>query len=278
MTYSNHPLQRPPVASAPVTSDIRQASRATNVDFGLLMAEASQESGFRPDATAKGSSATGLFQFIAGTWLDLVQRFGDKYGIGALARQVSSDGAGRPMVVDPMARQRILELRKDPKLSAALAAEQTRLNQRTLGAALGRPADNAELYLAHFLGAGGATAFLGALEQNGTTPAAPLMPEAAAANPSVFFDDAGRARSLGEIYGAFAQRIDAEAARFAKARPESAGDAPAFMRGVGFSATRLSPPVAAMLSLFALNALALPGERPAPRTPTPTPVPPHRAA
>jgi hypothetical protein len=273
MTYSNHPLQRPPLASAPVASGIRQASRATKVDFGLLMAEAQQESGFRPDAKAKGSSATGLFQFIAGTWLGLVQRFGDKYGIGALARQVSSDGAGRPIVVDAMARQRILELRKDAKLSAALAAEQTRLYQRTLGQALGRQADNAELYLAHFLGAGGATAFLRALERNGTTPAAPLMPEAATANRSVFFDDTGRARSLGEIYDTFAQRIDAEAARFAKARPESAGDAPAFMRGVGFSATRLSPPIAAMLSLFTLTALAPPSDHPAPRTPTPTPAP-----
>jgi hypothetical protein len=71
------------------------------------------------------------------------------------------------------------------------------------------------------------------------------MPEAAAANRSVFFDDTGRAHSRGEIYDTFAPRIDADAARFAKARPESAGDAPAFMRGVGFSATRLSPPIAA---------------------------------
>lgn len=263
MTDPSTPLRPLPAAGATVTSDIRQASSTTKVDFGLLMAEAEQESGFRADAEARGSSATGLFQFISSTWLGLVQRFGEKYGLGALARQIGTDSAGRPVVPDAMARQRILDLRKDPRLSAALAAEQTRLNQQSLEAALGRPPGNAELYLAHFLGAAGAVTFLKSTALGGSTAAADLMPEAAAANRGVFFDASGRARSLREIYRLFADRIDAEAQRFGKLRAAdaSAGDAPAYIRSLGFSASRLASPIAAMLTLFALSAQHLPAAR-----------------
>jgi hypothetical protein len=267
MTDPSTPLRPPPAAAgAPVISDIRQASSTTKVDFGLLMAEAEQESGFRADAKASGSSATGLFQFISGTWLGLVQRFGEKYGLGALARQIGTDSAGRPVVPDAMARQRILDLRRDPKLSAALAAEQARLNQRSLEAALGRPPGNAELYLAHFLGAGGAVTFLKSAALGGSAAAADLMPGAAAANRGVFFDASGRARSLREIYQLFSDRIDAEAQRFGKLRgaEASTGDAPAYIRSLGFSVSRLTSPVAAMLTLFALSAQHPPAARPAP--------------
>ena len=253
----------PSAATAPVLSGIRKASSATKIDFGLLMAEAEQESGFRADAKASGSTATGLFQFISSTWLGLVQRFGDKYGLGALARQISTDSSGKPVVADAMARQRILELRKDPKLSAALAAEQTRLNQRTLESALGRPASNAELYLAHFLGASGAVTFLKSAALGDSTAAADRMPEAATANRAVFFDASGRARSIGEIYQLFSDRIDAEALRFSKLRGggAGAGDAPGYIRSLGFSATRVNPPIAAMLTLFALTAQHPPAAR-----------------
>ncbi len=40
-----------------VVRGIRQASQATQVDFGFLMAEAAQESGFRADAKAAGRRA-----------------------------------------------------------------------------------------------------------------------------------------------------------------------------------------------------------------------------
>jgi Transglycosylase SLT domain len=265
MTDPSTPLlSLPAAATATVVSDIRQASSATKVDFGLLMAEAQQESGFRADAKASGSSATGLFQFISNSWLGLVQRFGEKYGIGALARQIGTDSAGRLVVPDAMARQRILDLRKDPKLSAALAAEQTRLNEDSLEAALGRAPSSAELYLAHFLGATGAVTFIKSAALGDSTAAADLMPEAAAANRGVFFDASGRARSLGEIYQAFSDRIDGEAQRFSTLRGggPSTGDAPAYARSLGFSAPRIDPPVAAMLALFALTAQRQPPTHP----------------
>ena len=264
MTVPNNPLPVPPGVSLTVVSSIRQASRATSIDFGMLMAQAKQESGFRVDAKASGSSATGLFQFINSTWLSLVQRFGEKYGAGSLAQQITIDSTGRASVADPVVRERILALRKDAPLSAALAGEYARANKVAIEGALGRPAGNAELYLAHFLGATGATALLKAVTQNGDALGAALLPGAAAANHAVFFDAAGAARSVAEIYRSFAQRIDGEAQRFSAADANTAGtptaaaaDVPAFISHLGFHGQQLSQPMVAMLNAFALSALQL---------------------
>jgi len=266
MSTPSHPS--PPRGIDPtMISGIRQASRATGIDFGTLMAQAKEESGFRVDAKSSNSSASGLFQFINSTWLGLVQRFGSKYGIGALAQQIATDATGQATVADPALRERILALRKDPSLSAALAAEYARANKSEIERALGRPARNADLYLAHFLGAAGAAALLKAVTQNGDVVGAALLPGAAAANRSVFFDDAGRGRSVGEIYRAFAQRIDSEAQRFSAtdasatdstpgASPAT-GDVPGFLSRLGFHGQQLSQPMLAMLNAFALSALQL---------------------
>jgi hypothetical protein len=267
MTASNPPIRLTP--NAAVVGSIRQAAQATDVDFGLLMAQAQQESGFRADAKAPGSSASGLFQFIDSTWLGLVRQFGDKYGVGALARTISVDSAGRPGVAEPATRQRILDLREDPRLSSALAAEYARLNKGELERALGRPVGNTDIYLAHFLGAHGAATFLTALTQHGDTAAADLLPEAAQANHAVFYDGlTGRARSLAEIYRSFGKRIEGEAARFNDlAAPVLSGAAPsldpsAAGRALSFDPRRLSSPLAAMLNLFAFSALHLLGGEP----------------
>src|SRR5690348_6886037 len=143
-----------------VLRSIRQASDATATDFGLLMAQAGRESSFRADAKSSTSSAAGLFQFVDSTWLDMVHRFGDKYGIGGLAQQISETGNGRLVVADPGVKQKILDLRQDPAISACLAAEYAKQNRAEMEQALGRPLSRGDLYMAHFLGAGGATQFL----------------------------------------------------------------------------------------------------------------------
>jgi hypothetical protein len=165
-----------------VVQSIRQASRATHVDFGYLMAQAAQESGFNSDAKAAGSSATGLFQFIDSTWLQMVQQHGAQHGLGQYAQQITNDASGRPVVADPATRATILNLRKDPAISAVLAAEYAKSNKDEVERAIGRPARSADLYLAHFLGAGGASELLKAVATNASTPAAELLPDAAAAN------------------------------------------------------------------------------------------------
>src|SRR3546814_19554560 len=71
----------------------------------------------------------------------------------------------------------------------------------------GRGAELVDLYLAHFLGSGGAAKFLSALEANPDQPGASMMPEAAAANRSVFYAADGNMRSLAEIRERFRVKL-----------------------------------------------------------------------
>jgi hypothetical protein len=191
-----------------VRAAIAQASARSGVDFSYLVAKAAQESGFDTAARARTSSASGLYQFIETTWLDMVRRHGAKYGLGELAGRIETDHDGRPRVADAALRKRILELRKDPRLSAAMAAELARENRDALERSGIRQIGKTELYLAHFLGAGGAARFLGALRDNAKVPAADLFPEAAQANRGVFYDrKTGEALSLRRIYDRFAAKM-----------------------------------------------------------------------
>jgi hypothetical protein len=217
---------------------IRRASRATGVDFGYLMAEAGQESGFRSDAKASTSSAEGLFQFTEGTWLDMMRRHGAQYGQGVLAAQIGSDAAGRPSVADPAQRKAILDLRRDPALSAAFAAEYARSNKGEVEKALGRSAGATDLYLAHFLGPTGAGNFLKATRGDGAAEAAALFPDAAAANRAIFYDGGGRARSVAEVHRIFTDKIDGAARSFAAGEAAAGGTAAG---GVATAAVSVRP-------------------------------------
>jgi hypothetical protein len=275
MTAPSNPAPQPRDVDPNLTRLIRQASEASGSDFGLLMAQAAQESGFKPDAKSSTSSATGLFQFIDSTWLDMVHRFGGKYGVGALAQKIGTDPQGKPHVADAATRHRILALRKDPSLSAALAGEYAKLNKAEVERAVGHKVGRAELYMAHFLGAGGASHLLKALEKNGATPAARLLPDAAASNRSVFFEgETGRARSVAEIYRALGSRIEREARNFAGA--DTAAPTPSASAGTStptptvaqarphdLGAREMTPPVASILDTLTLAALKLTGNAPA---------------
>lgn len=192
-----------------VRTAVAQASRATGVDFAYLMEKASVESGFRTDVRASTSSATGLFQFIDSTWLEMVKEHGAKHGLGAYAEMIERGPNGRATVKDPMDRREILELRKDPRLSALLAGELANDNRRHLEGELGRPVNRTDLYMAHFLGANGAAKFLMAMEANPAQRADTLLPEAARANRGVFFTN-GRPATLSDIYSRFAAKFGEE--------------------------------------------------------------------
>ena len=60
-------------------------------------------------------------------------------------------------VPDPAMRQKIMALRQDPAANAAMAGAFTSTNASQLAAKLGRSATEGELYMAHFLGANGAS-------------------------------------------------------------------------------------------------------------------------
>ena len=215
-------IQSKPIApnAAPDVRDaIKVASRRTGVSFEFLVKQAETESGFDPKAKASTSSATGLYQFLEGTWLSMVRQHGARHGMAAEAAAIGTGPGGAPRVSDPATRARILEMRNDPGFAAAMAAEYTKESQGHLRGALGREPVATDLYFAHFFGPHGAAQFLRARDANGAAPGADLLPDAAAANRAVFYAPDGRARSMDEIYARFAKRFDSIDAR-GQAAPE----------------------------------------------------------
>ena len=198
-----------------VASAIRNAAARTGVDFSYLLNKAAQESSFDPNAKASTSSATGLFQFTKQTWLQTLKQHGAEYGLGAYADRITVDSSGTARVSDPSWRQKILDLRKDPAVAAEMAGALDKDNLASLQSSVGGKIGATELYLAHFLGAGGASQFLNGMKQNPSASAAAVLPEAASANASVFYDGDGNARSLSQIYRRFAQKFDGPASQAA---------------------------------------------------------------
>ena len=182
-----------PAPDGAVQAAIARAAQATDIDFRYLMAQASLESGFDPAARATTSSAAGLFQFTNGTWLGTLGRHAADHGMSWVQQAISGGG-----LADPGLRARIMDLRYDPGASALMAAELANDNRAELSARLGRDPDATELYLAHFLGAAGAGEFLSALAADPMQTAASILPAAAAANPSIFYQG-GEPQSLGGV-------------------------------------------------------------------------------
>ncbi len=181
-----------------VEQAIANVAQRTSVDFDFLMAQAQVESAMDPAARASGSSATGLYQFIESTWLETMQRHGPRFGLSDVAAQVA----------DPAQRDAILAMRSDPETAALMAAGLAEDNRAHLAPILGRePRDN-ELYLAHFLGAGGAGHFVTAMAQDSTQIAAKLFQRPAAANRAVFYEPGGAPRTLEGVMRHLTNRLE----------------------------------------------------------------------
>jgi hypothetical protein len=181
-----------------VLAAIRHAHAVSQIDFGFLMAMCAQESAFNPLAkpginpkTGKRySSAVGLYQFLDATWAGLVQKYGLKYRIGINDRE------------NPMANA----------IMGALFAKENADYLTKKGHKVGRT----ELYMGHFLGAGGANVFLSALAKNPSAKAANITESAAKANPSIYYKN-GVAKTLAEVYAFFQAKIEPNATAFAAA-------------------------------------------------------------
>lgn len=149
-----------------VAEMIKEVAKSTGVDENLLLTVAMMESSMNPQAGASTSSAKGLYQFINSTWKAELKKHANTYGI--------------PATAGPF----------DPVANALLGAEYLRSGAKTVEQAMpdGVKAGPADLYLAHFLGPGGASKFLRNLYKMPDRIAAEDFIKPAAANPGVFTD------------------------------------------------------------------------------------------
>ena len=199
-------------SKAGIQTAIAAASRKTGIDFNYLLGQAQVESGMRANARAANSSATGLYQFIEQSWFNVIKDHGAEHGLGWAADSIRQTSSGRYVVSDPATRRAILDMRRDPGTAALMAAEHASDNKAALEQKLDRPATGTDLYMAHFLGQGGAAKFLSAMESNPDRTGAAMFPAAARANRSIFYASNGQPRSLSEIYSRFAGKLDQGAA------------------------------------------------------------------
>ncbi|HEY0218380.1 MAG TPA: transglycosylase SLT domain-containing protein [Afipia sp.] len=208
-------------ARAKVAGTIKQAASATGASFEYLLSAAKIESNLNPSATASTSSARGLYQFIEQTWLGTVKEAGPAFGFGKYADSISKSASGSYSVSDPEARDQILKLRDDPAVNAAMAGVLTQSNSFKLTADLGRRPTDGELYMAHFMGAGGASKLIAAARDTPGASAAAMFPGAASANRSIFYNRGGMPRSVSEVYaeidGRYASAANSQVTRTAMA-------------------------------------------------------------
>ena len=168
-----------------------QAAKMAGVDPKVLVDMVALESKFDPQArpfnprTGKYfSSAVGLLQFLKGTWADTLRANGSKYGIAI----------GTPPT--------------DARANALMGAEYIKSNMNYLKGKIKRDLTETDVYLAHFLGPQGAAKFL---QMDPGVVASTVMSDEAQANPGVFYDKTGKARTAGEIYQHFTKKITSQA-------------------------------------------------------------------
>lgn len=157
-----------------VAGVIAEAAKSIGVSPVAMFAIAKRESAFRPGAKAKTSSASGLYQFIDSTWRTMVRKYGKEYGFG-------------------------LGDRFDPRANAIAGALFIRDNAAGLRKVLGREPKPGELYVAHFMGLGGATKLLRLAATSPNASAASLFPREAAANRPIYYDRGGRPRTIAQV-------------------------------------------------------------------------------
>jgi hypothetical protein len=252
-------------AGSTVTGAIRQASQATGTSFNYLLATAQVESGLNPQAGAPTSSARGLFQFVEQTWLGTIKQSGAALGYGRYADAITRTASGHYQVDDPVMRSEILKLRNDPTANAVMAGAFTRANAEILTNRLGRAPSEGELYMAHFLGAGGAARLITLAGSSPSASAADFFGHAARANASIFYDRAtGAARSLAQVRNVLTARYDV--ARSNQGPP--VGVAQAASEPAAATAAVAVPDTAGITGVFAAAAPPVP----------PMPVPGNTAA
>lgn len=146
----------------------------SNIDPKYYEKLAQIESSNNPNAKAKTSSAAGLYQFTKGTWNDIVKKLKLDY---------------------------TEEDRYDPEKSKVVIEQFTKDNKNYLEGRLGRSVTEGELYLAHFLGRGGAMGVLSSMDQNFNEPIEnTISQDAIDRNQSIFLNEDGSTKRNVDIY------------------------------------------------------------------------------
>lgn len=174
-----------PTSKEEVKQVIIDAANKTGVDSTTMLATAAVESSLNPNARASGTSATGLFGIIKGTWDELMSKNANKYGL------------------DPNTPP------TNARANALMGGEYIKSNQRVLKSVKSAPnlTDN---YLAHFTGPYGAKKLFAA---GPNAIAADVLPEAAAKNKAVFYQN-GRALTVAELYSRIGTKLSTVASQY----------------------------------------------------------------
>lgn len=123
------------------------------------------------------TAANGLMQFKPDTWMNIANQPGTQ----AIVKQATGvDMSG-------MSDSEKLALRGNGHVAMIMGAALAQQDKTALETALNRPVTDAEVYMAHFMGAAGATGFLRNMASNPSMPAATAAPAAALANPGVYY-------------------------------------------------------------------------------------------
>jgi len=147
------------------------------------------------DGTMAMSSAHGYGQFLNGTWQEMVNRYGEKYGIEG-ASTMDRAQANAP------------ELRNNRDLQASMLAEFTRENMDRIRGIAGPNAD-ANVYAMHNLGSQGGERFLRALQENpdALVTANGLMSNDVVRRNQSLYMDGDRTLTVREAYDRMGQQL-----------------------------------------------------------------------
>lgn len=189
----------PEVADALKSRGFASGAKASQIRRGAAPAAAGDGIDYGRGTSIVGpdgkptSSATGILQFTDKTFLETMRAPG-------VAARIGVDISG-------MSDDQIKELRKDPYVSTLAGAALAETNKKTLQQTLGRSVSDPELYMAHFLGSGGAISLISGMQNQPEQSAAQLLPEAAKANRNIFYDKNGRQRTVREVYSQIATQF-----------------------------------------------------------------------
>jgi hypothetical protein len=176
-----------------VKKTVESAAQMVGVKPDVATSTVAIESGFDVNAKAKGTTASGLFQFLNGTWREMLNKHGSKLGV--------LPGTS------PF----------DASANAIMGAQYIKDNEKILKSSSGvSEVGPTDIYAAHFLGPYGAGKLLKAIKNNPDQSAQALLPSAAASNASIFYENGNTSapKSVKGVYDVLDKKVKTKASQF----------------------------------------------------------------